>query len=1338
MASQLHEEPVEQATLLTDQALEADRSYLDLSELLQIPKHSHPSASGRLDCDYPSLADPKIGLNGLCELSQLKKVPLPAELVEQFGRMQCNCLMGLFPEISRAWLSIDSDIFVWNYEDGSDLAYFDGLSETILSAGLCKPKAGIFQPHIQYLLCLATPVDIVLLGVSFAKPSDVSVLGEWNQGEMHLLPEPLFSIPTDNTHIVSIQGAENGRIFMAGKDGCLYELAYQAEDGWFSRKCRKINHSRSSLAFITPSFLNFSFVDDDPLVQICIDDSRHILYTRSKKGTIQVYDLGSDGLSTGRVASISEQTTVQNAAIVAKCDRSLFRPIVHIAVIPRSESANVHLVAVSHTGVRIYFTTASFTHDLQRPQMLALVHVRLPPGFSAGSPPQKPKDVHSAHYKNGLLLLSASLPEENDLLWTITSDAFPFQRQLKETYETQAIDGRSWAIAEVPSDPSVRCPGNRAEPPAVVTQHGQADRKLVIINSQGTFVFTKLSPSDQLRELLLRTGPDSEETRAYFSLHKEQACATCLVLACSQGITERQSSELAARAFFVNGGEPEHNFAGGPSTIGPSQLLSPGADFHPRQVSTPFHNVTQQLHFPSSPYGGPQQSFDVVFSCRVRGLCLYLGRLLRPLWDAAMVREISMQQGRQSKPYLMSAFSSEELTWILSKLLDLRDFVDKNSQFASPVLSESYAGGSQSMVSGGRFDVTEDMARRKQQADAEAQENAALKQLQQLIRSCTESIGLWKILTDHQLHIVIASLNKDQVNSLRHTQFKSFVTAGKQMSQVLISSLIHLYLDDNAATDAISNRLREVCPSLYSSDDQLQAKANEDLTMAKTAHSTAEKEKSLNDALDLYKQITLQLNLPTVCAQFANVHFYRGVVDLTLTAASKRDPQGLALHFYKNNEPSEDSHGLHAYSARMDCYKCITETLDYLLQTSMSHPQAPSVPHSPGPAPPPDPNRLTNAQAQNYVEEVFALALKSEDELFHVHLYEWLIRNNLTEKLLEIKSAFLEPYLKRSALMQPDLLALLDLLWKFYEKTRNYASAAKILTKLADKKGAELSLMQRMEYLSRAMMCAKSSTSSTADGEFLHELEEKMEVARLQLKIHETISRFPGHDRQMEEALARLNSELLDITTLYAEFADRFDLSEAKLSIIHCAGHHDPTLVEALWQDIIEKEIQSGPNLTSPLMRTLQSKIVALGRTYGGNDKYFPLAFLVKLLEIQSCKLGLHEADQRFVFSTMQQIGVTIPRLHEIYDRLYKSKDPCWRTAHRPHHLLFIIHQLLVVFAASPDCVPAFERRHFTTTALDSIAHYLVGLQAETVSDQSIRTLINRFKELQSTLERLA
>jgi len=77
-------------------------------------------------------------------------------------------------------------------------------------------------------------------------------------GEMHLQPEPLFAIPSDNVNLLNIVGSRHGRIFAAGKDGCLYEIVYQAEDGWFSRKCRKVNHSTSRLSFLVPSFLSFS------------------------------------------------------------------------------------------------------------------------------------------------------------------------------------------------------------------------------------------------------------------------------------------------------------------------------------------------------------------------------------------------------------------------------------------------------------------------------------------------------------------------------------------------------------------------------------------------------------------------------------------------------------------------------------------------------------------------------------------------------------------------------------------------------------------------------------------------------------------------------------------------------------------------------------------------------------------------------------------------------------------------------------------------------------------------------------------------------------------------
>ena len=76
--------------------------------------------------------------------------------------------------------------------------------------------------------------------------------------EMHLLPEPLFTLPSDNIGMVSVMGTPAGRIFLAGQDGCLHEVVYQADDGWFHRKCRRVNHSTSVLSYFVPSFLSFS------------------------------------------------------------------------------------------------------------------------------------------------------------------------------------------------------------------------------------------------------------------------------------------------------------------------------------------------------------------------------------------------------------------------------------------------------------------------------------------------------------------------------------------------------------------------------------------------------------------------------------------------------------------------------------------------------------------------------------------------------------------------------------------------------------------------------------------------------------------------------------------------------------------------------------------------------------------------------------------------------------------------------------------------------------------------------------------------------------------------
>lgn len=60
----------------------------------------------------------------------------------------------------------------------------------------------------------------------------------------------------------------------------------------------------------------------------------------------------------------------------------------------------------------------------------------------------------------------------------------------------------------------------------------------------------------------------------------------------------------------------------------------------------------------------------------------------------------------------------------------------------------------------------------------------------------------------------------------------------------------------------------------------------------------------------------VQPNVPRLVRFFPSVRFYEGVVELSLTAAEKKDPQGLGLHFHKHGEPEEDLLGLQAFQER--------------------------------------------------------------------------------------------------------------------------------------------------------------------------------------------------------------------------------------------------------------------------------------------------------------------------------------------------------------------------------------------------------------------------------------
>ncbi len=113
--------------------------------------------------------------------------------------------------------------------------------------------------------------------------------------------------------------------------------------------------------------------------------------------------------------------------------------------------------------------------------------------------------------------------------------------------------------------------------------------------------------------------------------------------------------------------------------------------------------------------------------------------------------------------------------------------------------------------------------------------------------------------------------------------------------------------------------------------------------------------------------------------------------------------------------------------------------------------------------------------------------LASEDQLYHVALYQWLVEQGQFERLLSVRSPFLEDFLVRGTKKHPESIVMFDLLWKFYEKTKSYPAAAKILSKLADRHRCEIQkiffAVMRPTFLSSSapkLACSRGWSTSPA------------------------------------------------------------------------------------------------------------------------------------------------------------------------------------------------------------------------------------------------------------------
>ncbi|RYG97148.1 hypothetical protein EON65_53300, partial [archaeon] len=308
---------------------------------------------------------------------------------------------------SRAWITIDNTLYLWNYLKPEEYDVYDSSTEAIVSVALSTPKAGIFQDSVQYVLVLATPTNVTVLALCNTGTAQAPLL--------KLVPTA-YTLSSDNVTMVKIVGSQVGRIFMAGSDSNIYELDYSySENPWASlvggvpqHKCRKINHNAWNwkLVHLLPPFLRSLSEIEDNLVEVVVDNVRSIFYAITARGCLSAFYLGAKGNETHLFTSgfnvleeskkfLASYRSSQESSPRAEAFRDVSLPafqVIGMFIIPYIESKKTQVVVTLASGIRVYLSVQAGYHSPytklpsgqndQTPGSIEIAHIRAPPSLS--------------------------------------------------------------------------------------------------------------------------------------------------------------------------------------------------------------------------------------------------------------------------------------------------------------------------------------------------------------------------------------------------------------------------------------------------------------------------------------------------------------------------------------------------------------------------------------------------------------------------------------------------------------------------------------------------------------------------------------------------------------------------------------------------------------------------------------------------------------------------------------------------------------------------------------------------------------------------------------------
>ncbi|KAJ1921195.1 hypothetical protein H4219_000794 [Mycoemilia scoparia] len=1212
-----------------------------------------------------------------------KSIPLPDALFEQYDLLQCRCFMGFFPEIKRAWITVDHRLFLWNYSEGNDFYSFEDQEQVIVSVALAKPKPGVFVDDIQYVMAVATPLEVLLLGVSVEK-NLTTAAGDITLYATHM------SVPADNVAMTAMVGTSEGRIFMAGNDGHLYEFQYQSEDGWLSKRCKKVNLTLTTISYFIPTF--FVRSNDDPVVSLVVDNERKTLYMLTQKSSIEIIYLGPKGNEFFRVFRHNNIATAASMICPSFTEGSSpdFR-IVSIHVVPRSESRILHLVAITSGGTRLYFSaikrnmryyegTTAIPARHSIPETLDLVHVRLPEqqgyqsqnqqlgSYPTGNIAKLPNFIHTACYSNGVTIMANAQNDEHDSIIGTAPDCGYILKQLSsmtratltELSSTTLINGKTWAIAEIDSS-------NEKHFNDLDTVSCSSPRIFAVLTNSGVNILSKRRPVDLLLYILSNSTPQGGELQEFISIYGQaQTCAMCLTILCADTFDQRMLSvQAVASAVTVL-----FEFGGAPS-------------------------INERAQFGSS-----ETTPSVKYSGRHDGLVLYMSRILMTIWNKSPL--VLFKEGLDV-PLLKVQQSIRSLSEIQSSLSRLRKVIDENPRFIPEQLGEN-------AVFSPNFKSPKDSSGVVHNtSEAWQAEASSLALIYDLLIQSIEAISFLCLLSDFGITKASTKMSEGNKEGATKLTFEQIICteAGRKVCKDLIMNVINMQLDQNMSVESISDILGQRCSSFFSDTDVTFYKGLECIKQAKESDEASNSSILLQESLKLFKSICGVLTIEKIddiVQDYLDLKYEDGALSLVLLSALQGDPADSAMAFWKEGMPENDVRKP-VFDRRAACYCCAFGILEQFNfgKSSSKRPK-----------------------------ELFSQCLASNDQLFHFMLYDWLLQNGNGNCLFQVESPLVQEFL----MFEPHTKEKWNILWKYYIHNNDYMNAAIVQKELADMANNGDKLKDRLEYLSLAISNAKSAIhyqNNAHSQQLLSDLDEKLEVCLIQMEIYNMTDKITS-----KEVVDSLDSKLYNVTELYNDFAIPLELPTVMLMIFKVSNHDDPELVKNIWEAITCNALNESDG--SSHLLPISVKIGEVGTKLYPSESVFPIKYIIELALTYTLEFS-NEYQPGYISQAILQAKAPHKSIFSVLDGMidqnYKEKN-----AQELRILVIEIISLLESWLSSLSITsdPSFDGNGFPAVIVDdAISKYITAVNVMNTQGltgrhdtPNIASMSNLVQELQS------